>query len=526
MVIIVIFAILKSLLSSVADTGCGGQIVAILVALGLFFAIKIFTGDSTSSDSYESSTPPFIPPIMVVIDGQKYVGLNSMPMGVRNAFIESLAESARLFPDSFSQRLTILNRPDLAAEFRAFLSTHKTGSNQEALDAQIRKTLEKFEAGRFYERPVRDNNAQEEQRQAEESSMLTEARQQLALGLITPQDYEATQRQINKKNTSNLTRREALPAAAYTPPDELKPIPDEAPLLQPERLFSFEEYQEFMREGNQAWWEAVRANQNYPSAGASVVFGNVKQRLAALLDEYPSRLPVYLLARCPICGGRVSEAVDTFSLNGFGWNNERQEPSGRGWLGATRLSDRFFHPTITYQSECQHAQLMLYGVNLNGQEQFENLCWSAIFIGSERPSVIPLLLERPDTFAVIHSLPLGKIADGQWKPHYTIYFTTYFTTRPPAFPYILKSYRTPEKNPIPRISPYEDADYNLLPWVQRGHLFWLNPAEPHLPLDSDPNAFPYSNIQGREGRCYLKMNKQGTYDLVSLKPFQDGWFGY
>ncbi|HSH04890.1 MAG TPA: hypothetical protein VLL52_20420, partial [Anaerolineae bacterium] len=51
---------------------------------------------------------------------------------------------------------------------------------------------------------------------------------------------------------------------------------------------------------------------------------------------YRTKLPLYLLARCPFCGGEVRERVDTFSLLGPGW--WLSEAAGYGWYGRQKKS--------------------------------------------------------------------------------------------------------------------------------------------------------------------------------------------
>lgn len=313
--------------------------------------------------------------------------------------------------------------------------------------------------------------------------------------------------------------------------DNVAIIPGHSPLPQPDNVFSFAEYKFYIREANTAWWEATQAYLgNHPEwcDTDAEFYGKKRTALESVLIHYIPQLPVYLLARCPLCGGRVSESVDTFSFNGMGWNNKQMEPSGRGWLGYTDLGERFvLRPANSYHSECEHAQLMLYGVNLNGCEKFDNMCWNSIFMGAERPYIIPPLLQLADTSAVMHSLPLGRLSDSEFVPRYTIYFTTYFTSHVETFNRALELYRT-QKGP-PRISPYNVADYDLISWVKAGRLYWLDNTDPDLALAGtslNQPPFPYANIVGREGRWFLSRSKRRGYTLQQLDPFFDGWFGY
>ena len=147
---------------------------------------------------------------------------------------------------------------------------------------------------------------------------------------------------------------------------------------------------------------------------------------------------------------------------------------------------------VSYHSDCDHTRLMLYGVNLNGHETFDHMWWSTIFIGSERPYIIPPLLQVKDTFAVLHSLPLGRVSDDEYIGRYTIYFATYFTRNQEEFDQALSPCRHPKK-PM-KILPYNIADYDLLPWVKNGCLYWLSSEGPNLSLNQQIETFPYENI--------------------------------
>jgi hypothetical protein len=312
----------------------------------------------------------------------------------------------------------------------------------------------------------------------------------------------------------SLVDRDAAPASGMATTSDRDQV----------NVFTFAEYKAYIVEANRAWWRARQAYLGYRpgwTESDAALYSRRKAAFELLFEQYRPRLPVYLLARCPLCGGKVSERVDTFSLNGFGWNNTHKEPSGWGWFGVTRFADR------SYQSECEHVQLLLYGVNLNGYEEFAQLSWSTIFIGAERPYVIPPLLQIQDTYAVLHSLPLGRVSDAEFTPRYTIYFATYFSSHPEQFEQALEPYRS--KNKPEKILPYDDADYDLAPWVSRGRLYWLKPNDPELTLmggAANLSTFPYGSIPGRQGRWCLTKYQRKAYTLRQLDTFEDRWLGY
>lgn len=202
----------------------------------------------------------------------------------------------------------------------------------------------------------------------------------------------------------------------------------------------------------------------------------LKAELAALKAAYWARLPVYLLARCPICGGAVREAVDTFSLNGLGWRN--RQPDGFGWRSGRH-----------YEAACAHAQIVAYGVNLNGIRPDDVTQW--VGIGSERPFVMAPLIALDDTYVVMHTLPVGR-ADGRSDQTYTLHFTTYFTADSAAFEAVTRPFHQEQTLFVPGL-----GDYELRPWVERGKLYWLDGDDPALPLRGGPaDAFPYGDMAG------------------------------
>lgn len=108
---------------------------------------------------------------------------------------------------------------------------------------------------------------------------------------------------------------------------------------------------------------------------------------------------------------------------------------------------------------------------------------------------------------MLHALPIGRVEDLALKPRYTLYLTTYFTARPADFwrrlyPYEYAfTYNPPRRvaqgewrGEIVGLLPYEAADYDLLPWVERGKLLWLGPdlelssVTPSLSLRRDRGA--------------------------------------
>ncbi|MBA3533721.1 MAG: hypothetical protein H0T73_17525 [Ardenticatenales bacterium] len=266
-----------------------------------------------------------------------------------------------------------------------------------------------------------------------------------------------------------------------------------SPLSQPAALFSLEEYKEFLAkwlEVDQSQWGSERSTEEKNRARAQIKVMN---------SDYFARLPVYLLARCPLCNGRVWEAIDTFSLNGIGW----RQPHGFGWSGGgwDQHAERY---TYSFIAECNHAQFMTYSVNMNGLQPTD--VYRSYPLGPEKPFVLKHFGQFK---AVIHALPIGRYDDSAVVPRYTVYFTTSFTDQPSA---LRTTIVTGDPSDGGAAFHYREADYDLPPRVDRGQLHWLDTHSPELPLKNRPlESFPYANIQGIAEATWLKDGKLEPY---------------
>lgn len=149
-----IFAVFSAIFRSAVNAfeNWVGPLLTFLVLLGILFIVKSFKARSSPP---ENSPQPTTTPFTVMFNGQQYIGLQGMPIGVRNMFLESLEHIAKRFPETFAQKLTDLNRRDLAAEYQESFNLHQAGRlTQDGLDEKTREILRKFEAGRFYELPA------------------------------------------------------------------------------------------------------------------------------------------------------------------------------------------------------------------------------------------------------------------------------------------------------------------------------------------------------------------------------------
>ena len=183
---------------------------------------------------------------------------------------------------------------------------------------------------------------------------------------------------------------------SYTAPQKTFPDHDYSSALQRNDIFTFNIYKYFIH-----YFYYCHLGQ---SPLSEFVFPDkdtefTKYVKATLLEIYQSKLPLHLLARCPLCSGKVEEQVDTFSLTGIGW---LRESLGFGWLGyrphdfqipRSRVTRRV--PTASYQTKCKHVQAVTYGVNLNGIQPDGVGIGARTFIGSERPGLLKPFMEQP-----------------------------------------------------------------------------------------------------------------------------------
>lgn len=225
-------------------------------------------------------------------------------------------------------------------------------------------------------------------------------------------------------------------------------------------------------------------------------------------QAYWSRLPDYLVARCPLCPASYTAKLDTHNLELM--------------TGHYTRMDCIYH-TEHQDTGCKHFVGVTTYANLNGLLPTEYNLWSN-WMG-DVPVITPTFL--PDdvrSYAVLHSLPACRIEGETFSPRYSIYLLTYYAEEPR----ILWERRNAEMDAIGRLNPGEDlfghvpvvytSDVlrsqpylgQLQRWVAQGKLLWLDLHSRQLPLRNGPVAdFPYQGIQGY-GRKF-------TY-------YRKGWF--
>ncbi|MFO7537150.1 MAG: hypothetical protein R6X32_03720 [Chloroflexota bacterium] len=269
--------------------------------------------------------------------------------------------------------------------------------------------------------------------------------------------------------------------------------------LQPKEVFTAEEYKRLIEQFRQFCEEDRNLSYQNPADKARKDYV-VRQRFVVQPQLYRSRLPIYLLACCPICGGKVWEAVDTYSLNGLGWATPSR---GFGWYGTIADESSNYVERPSYSAECEHVEMLAYGVNLNGSKPDD--VNQEVEIGLEKPFMMKPLIELDETYAVIQALPIGRYDDPELRPCYTAYFMTYFTAAKRTFEAVIEPFHQDLT-----LVQYGVADYDLVKWVKAKKLFWLDPNNPASLLpgksvsDSD---FPYADVDGSEAPCVIRSGR-------------------
>jgi hypothetical protein len=180
-----------------------------------------------------------------------------------------------------------------------------------------------------------------------------------------------------------------------------------------------------------------------------------------LRDEYVAHLPLWLLGRCPFCGGEVAERIDTFSLNGLGW----EEPAtGYGWLRG-RNTVRPLGPG------CAHLRIVAWFLHLERRVPDDLFPGKVVRTGPEVPSIMRVPMRAPDAIAVLHALPVSRWEDDVLTHRYTLRFMSYFTQSVETFEEATRDWGVH----YGRIE-YDEVDYDLGAWAEKGRLHWITPA--------------------------------------------------
>jgi hypothetical protein len=200
-------------------------------------------------------------------------------------------------------------------------------------------------------------------------------------------------------------------------------------------------------------------------------------------------IPKHTIARCPLCGAAYTEQVDTYNVEDV-------------WM----LGDT---PSIfQHHSSCEHYVSAQGFVHLNGvipDPYYRG--------GSEVPYVMPSFLpDDPESYAVMHCLPVHRAEGEVFVPRYLLFAVTYYSVSPRILQQKRDEVRfEPDMKPLPPMYTWIEARgdkeaWDLVRWVREGKLWWLDLDQDDLPLRNGPvEEFPYASIEGiRKGFAYVK----------------------
>lgn len=293
-----------------------------------------------------------------------------------------------------------------------------------------------------------------------------------------------------------------LPDFDTTPTPFAELSPRDMALPQPKVPFNWASYQELHKK--ESVLLTTRSHFSVSRDPNPVPFTLNHQIHEEIPTLYRSKLPIYHLADCPICGGKVREAIDTFSVTGIGWRND--ESTGHGWFGRhwMDVDGEGKRPLPSYKSDCSCVQGVTYGINFSGK--LPDDVTGFVLTGSERPGLFAPFMEHSGGCAVIRTLPIGGNWRGTtiskqssnflpaWEAKYKAWFITYFNADPAVYTQCFGDNLPDSPN---FYWPYDQMDYDLQPWVERGKLL----------IHPDSDVADVLSLQGLAGRWSVKARK-------------------
>jgi hypothetical protein len=177
-----------------------------------------------------------------------------------------------------------------------------------------------------------------------------------------------------------------------------------------------------------------------------------------------------------------------------------------------------YHATESVQKRCKHFFGTHKLLNLHGQVPSE-----VDYLNNSEGEVpyltAQLFPEDIPTKAVLHALPICRIAEDTFIPSYTLFILTYFSENPKG---LLEHRYAAQKDIMEFDAEYYPAvvqpagfvandNYDLSRWVQEGKLTWLDPYSPDLALQTDthkPLLELYTAIVGNRKPTIWRQGKQ------------------
>ncbi|MCE7984855.1 MAG: hypothetical protein DYG89_27090 [Caldilinea sp. CFX5] len=239
-------------------------------------------------------------------------------------------------------------------------------------------------------------------------------------------------------------------------------------------------------------------------------------RIFNLGNAYWQAMPCYHYTSCPLCGAAWYELIDSYSLLGWLGVSTTISKSIYRSNGNKNIPENFpaLEHCIHYTSD--HCFLNLHGRLPIEISYFESGTGEAPHLtGWAMPDDI-------ESYAVLHALPLCRIAAGQFVPSYTLFILTYFSVDPRAI--IWRHYTAeaergkgdPEFYPAgldwPDVRPEANPYYDLQAWATKGRLGYLDFTDPALPLRIGPNTQLPAIYQQIPGARYTFTWRKGIFE--------------
>jgi hypothetical protein len=199
--------------------------------------------------------------------------------------------------------------------------------------------------------------------------------------------------------------------------------------------------------------------------------------------EYFSGLPRVRMSRCPFCRELFRHSFDPWGVDGYWWQE-------------TELV------TVEEPSTCEHFTVLQGAVSLEGRPPVGGRREESR-IGPAVPFVLPRLLERPRTVAVISSLRM--------ECGYVAYPITYFCEGGASPADLTNAWRrrsfewvTPDGDPAWSVK-NDRWDFGLAPWIEKDTVLWIKPDDDRMRLlGRDAGSCPYVGLPGvREQQVVL-----------------------
>lgn len=196
------------------------------------------------------------------------------------------------------------------------------------------------------------------------------------------------------------------------------------------------------------------------------------EQLLSLRDLYRRGTVILPLSRCPFTGLVIYYSIDIDGFDGPWWDYD--DP--------VREHQRFPPTVIALTGAVQLSKPI---------ERTDHL----VFPGPGAPYVIPRILERKGTIAVLSGISIGK---------HQAFAMVYFRSRLDAtYPVVdewgRQGWLKAEDEP-PSWDDYmpgeDDLDFAIQPWIESNRLLWIQPGDFNVKLNAGLKGCPYLDLSG------------------------------